>query len=195
MRKMLAALAAVLAMPFAASASPSMAAPVADAPASSPYYVTTKVGMYSPQSDDMDEFGFNNGLATEIQVGRRFNDNFAAEFGIGWLSSSTDEVLGQKLTLSSVPLTATAKGILPLGKAEVYGLGGLGAYFSKVEIETPDFDDSESDTSLGFHLGVGAQFALTSQLSLGLESRYLIAQVSEGDMDGFLLNGALAFRF
>jgi len=195
MRKMLAALTAALAMPFAASASPSMAAPVADAPASTPYYVTTKVGMYSPQSDDMDELGFNNGLATEIQVGRRFNQNFAAELGVGWLASSTDEVLGMKAKLSSVPLTATAKGILPLGKAEVYGLGGLGAYFSKFEFESPEGDLSENDTSLGLHLGVGAQLALTSQLSLGLETRYLFAEFEDASINGFLLNGALAFRF
>jgi len=192
MRQMLAALAAVLAMPLAAHASPTMTAAVTD---SSPYYVGTKVGMYVPQSDDMDVFGFNSGLNTEVQVGRRFNDNFAAELGLGWLSSSTDTVLGSKLTLSSVPLTATAKGILPLGKAELYGLGGLGAYFSEVDVKTPEGDVSDSDTSLGLHVGVGAQFALTQQLSLGVESRYMFAEVSEASIDGFLLNGALAFRF
>jgi opacity protein-like surface antigen len=191
MRQMLAALAAVLAMPLAAQASPTMDVPGS----SSPYYVTTKVGVYMPQSDDMDVIGFNNGFASEVQVGRRLHPNFAAELGVGWLQSSTDDFAGSKLSMSAVPLTATAKGILPLGNAEVYGLGGLGAYFSKVKFESPEGDDSESDASLGIHLGVGAQFALTNQLSLGIESRYMIAQVEEADIDGFLLNGALAFRF
>jgi opacity protein-like surface antigen len=195
MRNVLAALAAVLAMPLAAYASPSMAQPSTVAPGSSPYYVTPKLGVYMPQSDDMDVVGFNNGLATEIQVGRRFNENFAAELGVGWLSSSTDETFGSKLSLSVVPVTATAKGILPFGKTELYGLGGVGAYFSKVELETSEGDLSDNDSSLGVHLGVGAQYAITSQLSLGIESRYLVAEVSEADMNGFILNGGMAFRF
>lgn len=189
MRQMLAALAAVLAMPLAAHASPTMTAAVTD---SSPYYVGTRVGMYVPQSDDMD--AFDNGLNTEVQVGRRFNQNFALELGLGWMSSSADTGAGE-ISVSSIPLTATAKGILPFGKAELYGLGGLGAYFSDFKVETPNGDVSDDDTSLGLHLGVGAQFALTQQLSLGVESRYMFAEAFDADIDGFLLNGALAFRF
>ena len=195
MRTFVTALVAALAIPMAASASPSMAAPVTVGDAASPYYVTPRIGVYMPQSDDMDAVGFNAGFATDVQVGRRFTENFAAELGVGWFSSSTDEEAGAQLSLSTVPVTATAKAILPLGQAEVYGLGGIGAYFSTVKLETPSGNVSDDDTSLGLHLGVGAEYAVTSKLSVGLESRYMIAEVSEASMNGFLLNGGVAFRF
>ncbi|HET7755464.1 MAG TPA: porin family protein [Anaeromyxobacteraceae bacterium] len=193
MRKMLAALAAVVAMPLAAHAAPTVAAPGAFDASTSPYYVTAKVGAYLPNSDDLD--GFNNGFSSEVQVGRRINPNLAAELGLGWFATSTDEVLGNKLTISVVPLTATAKGILPFGDAELYGLGGVGAYFGRAKLETTDGNISDTETSFGFHLGAGAQYALTSQLSVGLEGRYVIAELSDVSMNGFLLNGGVAFRF
>jgi opacity protein-like surface antigen len=193
MRKMLAVLAAVLAIPAAAHASPSMAAPQTLEATRSPWYVTTKLGVYMPQSDDLD--GMNNGLSTEIQLGRRFNANFAAELGLGWFSTASDEILGNKLTISVVPLTATAKGILPFGNGELYGLGGVGAYFGTAKFESTEGDFSDDESSLGMHLGVGGQYALTSQLSVGLEGRYVIAKLSDVSMNGLLLNGGIAFRF
>jgi opacity protein-like surface antigen len=192
MRKMLAALVAALSIPVAASASP-VAAPETLAAGASPWYVTTKLGVYMPQSDDLDLF--NNGLSTEVQVGRRLHTNFAAELGVGWFSTSTDSIGGNKATLSMVPVTATAKGILPFGDAEVYGLGGIGAYFGKAKVETPEGDLSDSESAFGLHLGAGAEYALTSQLSVGLEGRYLIAEIQDVSMNGFLLNGGLAFHF
>lgn len=193
MRKMLAALVAVLAMPLAAHASPSMAAPATVAGNSSPYYVTTRVGVYMPQSDDLDIF--NNGFSTEVQAGRRFGPNLAAELGVGWFASSTDRILGNKMTISIVPLTATAKGILPFGNAEVYGLGGVGAYFGNAKLETTEGTFKDDETALGVHVGAGGQYALTSQLSVGLEGRYVMAELSDVSINGFLLNGGVAFHF
>lgn len=192
MHKLLAALVAALAIPAAASASP-MAAPESLDAAASPWYVTTKLGVYMPQSDDLDLF--NNGLSTEVQVGRRLNPNFAAELGVGWFSTSTDRILGDKMTLSLVPVTATAKGILPFGNAEVYGLGGVGAYFGKAKLETPEGDVSDSESAFGLHLGVGGDYAITKQLSVGVEGRYVLAEISDVSINGFLLNGGVAFRF
>jgi hypothetical protein len=42
---------------------------------------------------------------------------------------------------------------------------------------------------------MGGEYALTKQLSLGLEARYLFAEISDVSMNGLVLNGALAFRF
>jgi opacity protein-like surface antigen len=146
-----------------------------------------------PQSDDLELF--NNGLSTEVQLGRRVHENFAAELGLGWFATSTDSVAGNKITLSMVPLTATAKGILPFGDAEVYGLGGVGAYFGKAKVETPEGDLSDSESAFGLHFGAGAEYAVTKQLSVGLEGRYLLAEIQDVSMNGFLLNGGLAFHF
>ena len=191
---MLAALATVLAIPAAAYASsPSMAAPPMLEATSSPWYVTTKLGVYMPQSSDLD--GFNNGLSTEVQVGQRFNANFAAELGLGWFSTASDEVFGNKLSISVVPLTATAKGILPFGQAELYGLGGIGAYFGKAKFESTEGDFSDSESSLGLHVGAGGQYAVTPQLSVALEGRYVIAELADVSMNGLLLNGGVVFRF
>lgn len=194
MRKMLVALVAALAVPLAARAD-QVSSPLGTTFTStaSPYYATARVGMYVPTSDDMD--GFNNGVATELQVGRRFHTNFAAEGGIGWFSSSTDSIMGAKATLSAVPVTVTAKGILPFGKAEVYGLGGIGAYFASVEVKTSSGNFSDDDTGFGLHLGAGGQYAVSQNVSLALEGRYMIAQVNDVNLDGFMLNGGVAFHF
>jgi opacity protein-like surface antigen len=192
MRNLLVALVVAVTVPVAASAEPlKLGTPVTS---DSSYYAAARVGLYAPQASDMKSF--NNGLATEMQFGRRLHENFAAEAGIGWFTSSTDEVAGNKTTLSVIPLTATAKGILPLGNAELYGLGGLGVYFSNVELKSASLGKiSDDDTSVGFHVGVGGQYALTQNLSLGVEGRYVIAKVNSANIDGLMVNGGVAFHF
>lgn len=192
MLNLLVALVAAVTVPVAASAEPpKLGTPSASD--SSPYYASARVGLYAPQASDMKSF--NNGLVTEMQFGRRLHENFAAEAGIGWFASSTDEVAGNKATLSVIPLTATAKGILPFGNAELYGLGGLGVYFSSIELKSALGKISDDDTSLGFHVGVGGQYALTQNLSLGVEGRYVIAKVNSANIDGLMVNGGVAFHF
>jgi opacity protein-like surface antigen len=193
MRNLLVTLLAALMIPAAASAEAPKQLGTPATSGSSPYYAAVRAGMYMPQASDMKSF--NSGIVTDLQFGHRLHENFAAEAGIGWFTSSTDEIGGAKATLSVVPLTATAKGILPFGKAELYGLGGLGVYFSKVELKSSVVNATDDDTSLGFHVGVGGQYAVTQSLSLGLEGRYVLAKVNSANIDGLMVNGGVAFHF
>ena len=55
--------------------------------AKSPFYITAKPGIYSPQSSDLDETGFNG----EIAFGWRFNPYIATEFGIGYFNTEVEK--------------------------------------------------------------------------------------------------------
>ena len=48
-------------------------------------YVAGKMGVYSPQSNDLE--GFDNGFNGEIAIGHYFSRNFAGEFGIGYFNT------------------------------------------------------------------------------------------------------------
>jgi opacity protein-like surface antigen len=192
MRKTIATLLAVLAVPLAAHAAPK--APAAAPAMEAPYYMTAKLGAYVPTADDMD--GFNTGLAADVVVGRRMSPNFALEAGLGWFQTSTDSVLGNKVELSAFPIALSAKGILPFGQLELYGLGGASLLVARLETKG-DLIGGVSDTETGFglHMGVGAGYRLTRQLSLGVEGRYVVAEVNDLRMDGLMFNGGLSFNF
>ena len=99
-------------------------------------YIAVKPGMYSPQSSDLN--GFNTGFNGEIVAGYRCNPNVAVEMGLGYFhTDSTLRASGQVFgvlysgsnnrTIDVFPLTLTFQGILPVGKWEFYGMGGLAA--------------------------------------------------------------------
>ncbi|MGE5753861.1 MAG: outer membrane protein, partial [Deltaproteobacteria bacterium] len=117
--------------------------------------------------------------------------NFALEFGVGYFTSED----GADLT--SYPFTLNLKAIYPLPGAELYALGGVGAYY--VKAESGPFD--ENDTVLGFQLGIGGSFDLTPVIFIGAEGKYFWAKpdfgfpVDEVKIDGILATINLGYRF
>ncbi len=175
----------------------------------SPYYISGRIGVFSPQHSDID--GFKTGFAGEIALGRRFLPNVAAELGVGHYRSHYEQTFydpttgmtqGVKGDLSVTPLTATAKVILPAGALEPYALVGAGLYMADLSAEASGFvsgSGSDSDTTFGYHLGAGASLAVSGAVSVGLEFRYLwvtpkFAGQSVGT-DGYQITGGAAFRF
>jgi len=99
--------------------------------AESPFYAAIKLGVYSPQSSDLDSAGFNG----EFAFGYRFNRNIAAEFGIGYFNTegkataaSATYTVREEFDINVVPLTLTLKAIFPYKRWEFFGLGGAGVY-------------------------------------------------------------------
>jgi len=183
-----------------------------------PNYFTLKAGIYSPQSDDLEDFdtGFNG----EISYGRYFHPNFALELGIGYFetegtSSGFYPILGgwrEKDEITAIPLTLTAKGIYPTQYVDLFGGVGIGLYFASGEADLSttalgplSFDDD--DTVFGFHLGLGANFNITERLFVGVEGKYLWAEAEfedtvfgipvelDADLEGFTVTGNVGFRF
>jgi hypothetical protein len=195
------ALAALLALSAPAVAS---AAPPAHYYDPSPY-MSVKLGVFAPTSDDLDFLEFDSGLNLSVAFGRRFSPFVAAEFAVGWFGAETPTFSDQngdlfRDRLSVVPLTGAFKLLLPAGPVEPYLEAGLGLYLSRY---TTDYvgagSFSDGAASLGLHLGAGAGFQLSSRTSLTIDLRFVGTRPEydgfEVDVGGASLNGGFAFRF
>jgi opacity protein-like surface antigen len=175
--------------------------------------VVLKGGAFFP-TDDLDDNEFDSGFNGEVAYEHRFNPNFALAAGLGLYhteSDVSDPGFDMDTKLTVVPMTVTAKGIIPTGAVEFYGGGGLGLYFASVESDVRlfgySFDLEDQDAVLGAHLLAGLTIPVSEIVFLGVEGRYIWtddAEFEDSDVSGpyivFLdgetnLNGfALAFN-
>ena len=173
-------------------------------------YVILKAGMYSP-SDKFDLDNYNGGHTTrfdsktgfngEIAVGRYLLPVLAVELGAGYFESkgSAEAEVGET-KLKVIPVIATAKAFLPLGMFEPYGLFGIGAYITELDVKenTGTFEGSTKVT-YGLHAGAGFNINFTDAVFMGLEGKYVWAKPSFGGQDvnlnGFVTTANLGLRF
>lgn len=177
-------------------------------------YVAGKMGIYSPQSNDLE--GFDNGFNGEIALGHYFNRSLAGEVGLGYFSTGGsfygyngyDGYYSDDISFDVVPVTVSLKPVLPLNRyVEIYGIGGIGAYFVNATIETTGqytgrYSVSDDKTVFGAHLGGGMTFNVDKRLFFGAETKYLWADVDfngnlEGhvDLNGFIFTANIGYRF
>ncbi|MGB9080373.1 MAG: outer membrane beta-barrel protein [Desulfuromonadaceae bacterium] len=185
------------------TASPASAAQPAD-------YVALKAGVYSPSTSyDLDTFNGGNraqldsktGFAGEIAVGHYLLPMLAIEFGAGYFESkgSPAAPLGET-KLKVVPLIATGKVLLPIGPFEPYGLFGIGAYITDLDVNsTTDSYRGSTEITYGLHAGAGVNINVLENMFVGLEGKYLWAEPSFGGqhiaLDGFITTAVVGFRY
>ena len=130
--------------------------------------------------------------------------------------SGTDATLGaytEEDTVAVIPLTVTAKGVLPLDRLELFAGGGLGVYFATLsgDLTTTNFGSfsiDDGDMVLGLHLTVGGIYNITERFFFGIDGKYLSTQEAEyegaafgqtftvkGDLTGYTINGMFGYRF
>ncbi len=179
-------------------------APSAALAESPPSYMALKGGIYSPSKD----FDINNvnidtktGFNGEIAFGHYILPVFATELGVGYFESKgSPAALPGDTKLKVVPVTLTAKALLPTGPIEPYGEFGIGGYITKFDISgnLGNFGGSTKGV-FGLHAGAGVNFNITQSTFIGAEGRYLWAKPSFGGqdikLDGFTVTGNLGFRF
>lgn len=189
---------------------PASAAEMADKLEKPSNYVLLKAGIYSPSmSFDLDNFNAGNrsnldsktGFAGEVALGRYFTPMLAVELGAGYFESEGSAAAQPgKTKLHVVPLIATGKVFIPLGVFEPYGLAGIGAYITDLDVSgtTGNFRGS-SEITYGFHAGAGFNINFHRHMFAGLEGKYLWAEPSFGGqhikLDGFVTTATLGFRF
>jgi outer membrane protein W len=170
-------------------------------------YMMLKGGIYSPESDDLD--GFSRDVAGEISLGHYFNDFFALELGAGYFQTDREsEVSDLNIAESdiwAIPVTLSARFVIPLYGVKPYVMGGVGFYYVKAETEVPALGISldDSDTTWGYHVGAGINFNITRNILLGVEAKYIWAEAEfqangfnlDVDLDGFIATAALEIRF
>ncbi len=179
-----------------------------------------KLGIYSPESDELtDDTHFDTGWTGEISFGRYFHRNFAVELGVGYLETDGDDAnfrapgaYGADLEIRAIPVTLTAKGVLPLRNVDLFAAIGVGFYFVMADadvttypIGSDSFDDD--DIVFGFHGGLGANFNITQNIFIGMEGKYLWARPEfegtilgrrwefDADLDGFTITINIGYRF
>ena len=126
---------------------------------------------------------------------------FAVELGVGYFESKgSSAAQAGETKLQVVPVIATGKVLIPIGIFEPYGLFGIGAYFTKMDVEGNVYNFNSSSTiTYGLHAGAGINFNLTENFFLGVEGKYLWAKPSYGgqdvNLDGFVTTADIGFRF
>lgn len=198
--------------PASAEDNPSAEKTATEKPAN---YVVLKGGMYSPSTN----FDINNaaggaavidgkvhidsktGFAGEVAFGHYFLPMLAIELGGGYFESKGSAAAQPgESKLKVVPLIATAKVFLPLGIFEPYGLAGIGAYISDLEVDgnLSNYHGS-TQVTYGFHAGAGFNINFTDKMFAGLEGKYLWAEPSFGGdhvkLDGFITSATVGYRF
>lgn len=173
-------------------------------------YFVAKVGVYSPsESNDVNDFNGGSttsldsktGFAGELAAGHYFLPMVALELGAGYFQSEgSAEAQPGETKLKVIPITATGKFLVPIGAFEPYGLFGIGAYVTDLDVSgnTGNFSGS-SEITYGLHAGAGVNFDFGNKMFAGLEAKYLWAKPSFGGqdikLDGFVTTANLGFRF
>lgn len=197
-----------LVIAFLLSANLSLAADESTKPAN---YLAIKGGIYSPSNkfdvtnipggSTFSHFDSKIGFAGEIAVGHYLAPFLAMEVGAGYFDSNgkAEAVAGPDAKLRVVPVTATAKVLIPLGFLEPYGEFGVGGYFNKL-YRKGSLPNENTKATFGLHAGAGINFNVTRAFFLGLEGKYLWSENSWGSTDvgklnGFITTADIGFRF
>lgn len=178
-------------------------APFALAKGLPPNYVVLKLGGFFPQSSDLDDIDADSGINGEIALGHYVAPGFSIEGAIGYFETEGrfPTALGDaEETFEVIPVTLSLRGHVPYGRFEPYGFVGLGVYFVDDKLSFPGFpSDSDNDTNLGVHAGIGGTYTFPGNLFLGVEARYLFLETDtfgqDFRLDGVLLTGNLGYRF
>lgn len=175
-------------------------------------YVAVKPGAYYPRASDLRDGDFDPGFNGEIVIGRRINSNLAVEMGLGYFhAEATYSSAGsyyEQASLFVVPATLSIKGILPFDKLELFGVGGVGAYYVHADNSFIDSVSSEigslsaSDLIFGGHIGAGLHYNITPDVFVGAEGKYLwtsnvklLDSPLKFKMDGIIGTAVVGFRF
>jgi outer membrane protein W len=178
-----------------------------------PNYFAVKAGAYFPQDkwDVLDlgvfEYSLETGFNGELVFGHYFHRNWAIELGVGYFQTSGDDTsldVKSKSSIDVMPVTAAIKGIIPLDKFEVYGIGGIGAYFVWADEKLNGVKFSDDDILFGGFLGAGVSYNITPTAFIGLEGKYLWTDKTglsdsgwkqKHKLDGWFTTFNVGFRF
>lgn len=136
-------------------------------------------------SADLDDAGYDTGVASHATYGRYLSPYLAVEASLGFFTAQRDfsgstgaaGSYTREDTLVVSSLLATLKGEIPVGPVSLYAGAGAGVYHASLnaEIDTAnlgDFDVDDDDTVFGTHVVAGARYDIMSRLFAGVEGLY-----------------------
>lgn len=183
-------------------------------------YLQVKFGTLQPDSD-LDDNGYDTGLAGSLTYGRYLNDYLIIE-GVLELSGTDSTVRSSNTTVGRYKLEndiltdavyVTIKGEYAVGPVDFFGGGGVGLYVAELDsdIETErfgDFTTDESEVVFGVHFVAGINYNFNKFVFAGLEGMYRWTDdvdISEnvvsvpveyyGDLNGYIITLNCGLRF
>lgn len=154
-----------------------------------------KVGFYkAPDAEDGTMFIGLQSRTKGKYVGAEFSLEYRGE-------QSYTTTGGSELTVRQVPVTGSLLVFAPLAENFApYGLAGLGAYYTFYDYDggfVNPGDDAE--VKVGYHLGFGADVALSESAALNVDYRYLFLDgsddLSNKEFSGNVISAGLTFYF
>ena len=162
--------------------------------------VQLRVGGYFPESKS-----FDAGTGIDLIYSVKPFPYAAVDAGIGYFRAED----GNAAYISALPVTVSARAILPLQYVNVYAGGGIGVYYKMLQLELHDphlgtgmteLPADQSEFSFGYHAGAGIEIPTTNGLSLLLDCKYVF--VNQGKFksydikhDGAFVYGGFALNF
>lgn len=177
-------------------------------------YVALKGGIYSPSAvfnlDNVDigttfDGDTQTGVSGELALGHYVLPTLALEVGVGYFNGKGTFEGGNAASLRGavdfdvIPVLLSAKALIPAGPISPYGELGVGAYFTKFNVDD-NLNTFSGTTTFGIHAGGGLNVTIAPNMFLGLEGRYVWANPEFGNqkiklndtefaLNGFKLNG------
>ncbi|MBI5583498.1 MAG: outer membrane beta-barrel protein [Deltaproteobacteria bacterium] len=152
-------------------------------------YLALKGGYFSPTGDFQGD-KLDGGPYWELAGGFNWGI-FGAELGVGYLKTENS-----RADIQTVPILLSGKLQLPLLFMAPYARGGVGAYYTELDLKSGEGKGTK--WSGGYHGGLGIDFRLGPVL-VGIEGTYLATkpnfEVGEVTLDGVTLTGMVGFRF
>jgi hypothetical protein len=152
-------------------------------------YLALKGGYFSPTGDFK---GDKLSGAPYWELAGGFNWGiFGAELGVGYLKTENS-----LMEMKTVPVLLSGKLQIPVLFLAPYARGGVGAYYSELELKSGEGKGGQ--WSAGYHGGLGVDFRLGPFL-VGIEGTYLSTRpnfnAGEVTLNGVAVTGNLGFRF
>jgi len=130
-----------------------------------------KAGWYSPDAKH-----FHDGTGLDFSYSVKPIPYAAVEAGLGYYRAEK----GATGFLSAIPLTLSARAILPLPFISLHAGGGIGSYYKMAQLDLPDTSQStelsadHSGSSFGYHANAGLEFDSSTGLSLLFEYKHVV---------------------
>jgi opacity protein-like surface antigen len=162
-------------------------------------YLLLKLGGYSPQHNDMEDY--SDGFNGEFYYGRYFRQHISSELGAGYYRSNISD---PSFSIKVFNILYNIKGIYRIGRVELFAGPGVGVYFAK-GYSPPSGATTEWNTAFGYHVLAGGSFDVSKEWFLGLEGKYFWAKTKDPvipqggvfgtHLDGLMATASVGYRF
>ena len=153
-----------------------------------------KIGYYkAPDAEDGTMF---IGLQTRTK-----GKYVGAELSVEYRGEQSYSTTNGDFTLKQIPVTGSLLLFAPLAENFApYGLAGLGAYYTIYDYDGGFLNPGDdTDVNVGYHLGFGADIALSKSAAFNIDYRYLFLDgnddVADKKYSGNVLSAGLTFYF